>query len=348
MPFSFGFGGDDIDEGDTHAPEHRAQEPTTKISPMTAKPRKWTLKELLSTLPSQITYNTLQLSPEGTGDRGNVQIARRSLFDIRTQLMAEANADDNDNDKLLKGLDDGDLTSGLYEGGFKTWECAVDLAEEVAKFQFNGHWHIIELGAGSAVPSLALLQTTLRGVTASDLVRFTLCDYNEDVLKLCTLPNVLLSCLLESAVKAGKGPDDGDHDFDLEAMAPYLNNNLERQLYGRGIEIDFVSGAWGTDFVSLLQDTFTNGGSEHILILASETIYSVESIEVFTSTIMELLKLAKGSAQALVAAKKVYFGVGGGTDEFVRCVCGAGGKVEVLSHSMDTGVGRIILKVTAG
>ena len=39
--------------------------------------------------------------------------------------MAE---DTEDNDTLLSGLETGDLTKDVYEGGFKTWECSIDLA----------------------------------------------------------------------------------------------------------------------------------------------------------------------------------------------------------------------------
>jgi hypothetical protein len=40
--------------------------------------------------------------------------------------MAEDEA--GDNDETLTDLADADIRTGIYEGGFKTWECAVDLA----------------------------------------------------------------------------------------------------------------------------------------------------------------------------------------------------------------------------
>lgn len=43
--------------------------------------------------------------------------------------MAE---DDNDNDELISGLEEGDIKPNFYEGGFKTWECALDLARMMA------------------------------------------------------------------------------------------------------------------------------------------------------------------------------------------------------------------------
>lgn len=79
----------------------------------------------LSILPSQIFYNRLAIS--GTP----VVIARREIFDIRTQLMAEDN-ENYDNAELIAGLEEGDLKPNFYEGGFKTWECALDLAKLAA------------------------------------------------------------------------------------------------------------------------------------------------------------------------------------------------------------------------
>lgn len=77
-------------------------------------------------------------------------VARRELFDIRTQLMAEDSAG-QDNAELISGLDEGDLKPNFYEGGFKTWECSLDLAKLVAEVPLvndtQSNAHIIEVGA---------------------------------------------------------------------------------------------------------------------------------------------------------------------------------------------------------
>jgi protein-histidine N-methyltransferase len=41
------------------------------------------------------------------------------------QLLAE---DEAANDETLNDIEDSDIRTGVYEGGFKTWECSVDLA----------------------------------------------------------------------------------------------------------------------------------------------------------------------------------------------------------------------------
>ena len=353
MSFSFGFGGDDIDGDDANVLGKNDQRSGTTDSQPAISPKAWSLQELLPLLPSQLTYNTISIV---SGSR-TIGIPRRSLFDIRAQLMAEANPDENENDRLLTRLDAGDLNSGQYEGGFKTWECAIDLAEEISAFDLEGSWHVIELGAGSALPSLTLLQktlkralqTALRDSSPTQQVRFTFCDYNEDVLKLCTMPNVILNYLLTTTKNVDDAEqviDSDDHDIDLDDASSALFQDTERILGKGGISVQFVCGSWGPDFVNLLQTNSADASKQNTLILASETIYSPAAIKVFTSTIMELLKYAKGSARALVAAKKIYFGVGGGTDEFMRCVHEAGGISKVIREDLGSGTARVVLEAT--
>ena len=57
-----------------------------------------------------------------------VRVPRREFFDIKLQLIAEAPADDGQVDDIA----DSDLRTGIYEGGFKTWESSIDLASLVA------------------------------------------------------------------------------------------------------------------------------------------------------------------------------------------------------------------------
>ena len=90
----------------------------------------------MSTLPSKISYSTLHINQHaGVG----IRVPRRELFDIRAQLMAE---DTQDHQQPLVGIDQDDIKTNVYEGGFKTWECSLDLAKYVA-----------EIHAGEDVPS---------------------------------------------------------------------------------------------------------------------------------------------------------------------------------------------------
>ena len=76
----------------------------------------------LKTLPSNILYSSIRIP---CYDDAPIYIPRRELFDIRAQLMAE---DQTSNPSTIPGLSTDDIKPNVYEGGFKTWECSIDLA----------------------------------------------------------------------------------------------------------------------------------------------------------------------------------------------------------------------------
>lgn len=78
------------------------------------------------------------------------------------------------------------------------------------------------------------------------------------------------------------------------------------------------------------------------IVLTSETIYRLESL----SALIDVMKKAVGQHdyQCLVAAKVLYFGVGGGVSEFVARVEGQSGRVETVWEKSE-GVGRKIMRV---
>jgi protein-histidine N-methyltransferase len=81
----------------------------------------WTIQ--LSGLPSNISYSFVEIeSPKGR----KLRIPRRELFDVKMQLMAEDEGGTSD-EKV--NLDDSDIRTNVYEGGYKSWECSFDLAK---------------------------------------------------------------------------------------------------------------------------------------------------------------------------------------------------------------------------
>jgi protein-histidine N-methyltransferase len=337
MAFSFNFGGDDIDQTvDQDIPIQDAPTSNSHTS-QTAPPvnvLQHDLRELYSTLPDRLCYSTAQIvSPTGKV----LLLPRRELFDIRVQLMSEASSD-NDNDTTLSQLQSTDLAPNVYEGGFKTWECSVDLSsllldrgprkdiDEVVRCD-----GIVELGAGSALPSLTLFQHCLRnGISQT----FTLTDYNSSVLRLVTLPNLILTwatCTSPPLIDLTAEPS-GDFE-NIPALLPEFLSSLAASR----IQLSFISGPWGETLASL--------GS---LILASETIYSPASTTAFVDLLIHLLRRTK-MAKAIVAAKRFYFGVGGSVDH-LKEVCAEKGAVayEVENSGvpgMDSGVGRALIEV---
>jgi protein-histidine N-methyltransferase len=301
-------------------------------------------------------------------------LGRREVFDIRAQLMAE---DDPDHEELIiSGLEEGDIKPKFYEGGFKTWECALDLAKLLTSSSDStipdaGDLHVIEMGCGTAMPSLAILARLLTLPVASSSsrrkVHFTLADYNSTVLRLVTLSNLLLTWKLNTTRQAGQHEDDGSQTEEdtvdeggdeLDIDSTFLDA-FQNDLAQRAISIDFVSGAWSPRFVEL---ALTSSPREeqviplNTIILASETIYAPSSLTPFSETLLDLLRRttavsASCRSEALIAAKKVYFGVGGGIDEFLHVLHQQPLKeketidvhqgVEVKTE----GVGRVILQI---
>ncbi|KAG5300933.1 mitotic exit network interactor 1 [Histoplasma ohiense] len=446
--FTFGFGGDDIDNQDVEDEMHdvgmdagmrqlhiASKESHDGEGRVLIEASQCDLDEMLSTLPSQISYNMLSINPQSSAPGPpSLTIPRREVFDIRAQLMAEDDADTNENAELISGLEKGDLKPTVYEGGLKTWECAIDLAKLVAAEEIpsllsdlaegeSGEVHVIELGAGTAIPSLSILYHLLSQPAPQDRprrsIRFVFADYNAAVLRLVTVPNILLTwhmCLhrlkntqdsersISSNTETGSDAEnrpngnlldsaDADEQPDLDVDHALLCN-FRKDLHARGISLSFISGAWSPAFVDLALPNCPPASPSsqrrrtHLLILASETIYSPSSLRSFSETLLALLRCGRGlgftstsastsspqvepaaepvvtdkntqpecKAKALIAAKEVYFGVGGGVDEFLRVmrdhgrregqIGGDGFSVTVRAEVRNEGVGRVVLEVT--
>ncbi|KAL8678570.1 MAG: hypothetical protein Q9186_005073 [Xanthomendoza sp. 1 TL-2023] len=345
-PFRFDFGqNDDIDEDNSTENDQYHEAANQQQEDARIMPCLHTLDDLLSTLLSTISYNTFTIQSPG---HGNITLARRELFDIRAQLMAE---DTGLDDSSTAGLSTDDIKPNIYEGGFKTWECSVDLTNYLASHNkdllqhLSGPCTIIELGAGTALPSLLLFHLLLSGPSSTSPPRrtFVLADFNPSVLQLATIPNILLTWARASNLISS---EPGDLDITSDVLLSF-----RQALTERNVVIRALSGSWGSEFSSQAIPESAEG-LEDVLILASETIYSPKSTLAFTETLLDLMRKSQeggGRATALVAAKKVYFGVGGGVDEFLYVMKELGGAGEIVwsTEGMGSGVGRCILEVTS-
>lgn len=138
MSFSFSFAGDDI-EDDTSAPLLTTSASASSAFPVQGKPLlppvHHDLSQLLSKLPSKIAYSLLDVDLDG---KGSIKIPRRELWDVRLQLMAEEDGE-GEGDGVEPGLGSHDVKTGIYEGGFKSWESSVDLVKVLAAEDFPGN-----------------------------------------------------------------------------------------------------------------------------------------------------------------------------------------------------------------
>jgi protein-histidine N-methyltransferase len=132
--FSFGFSGDDIDEAE-HSPQasQAPSAPALQASafPVQGKPQlppeQNELSRMLAQLPSKIAYGILDVTMK---DGRVIRLPRRELWDVRVQLMAE---EEEGTAGVSEGLGKHDIKTGVYEGGFKSWESSVDLIKELAE-----------------------------------------------------------------------------------------------------------------------------------------------------------------------------------------------------------------------
>jgi protein-histidine N-methyltransferase len=177
---------------------------------------------------------------------------------------------------------------------------------------------------------------------------FTLADYNADVIRLVTLPNLVLAWAATLSIEesASLFPEEGGNPFlnseedhgDLY-LTPQLLSAFTTHLTSTGLSLSLLSGSWTPvpTFLSLIPST----PALDTFILGSETIYSPASLSAFAETIVALMGRVK-AGKAVVAAKKVYFGVGGSVDAF-RAQCAERGAVawEVEFEGLESGSGGV-------
>jgi hypothetical protein len=86
------------------------------------------LEEVLGQLPDTLAFSLL------------AGIPRRELWHVKMQLMQ--------NDQNAQLLGQSDVITGLYEGGLKTWECSVDLAQYLSQRQYSDDLAVLEVRGG--------------------------------------------------------------------------------------------------------------------------------------------------------------------------------------------------------
>ncbi|KAG8375982.1 hypothetical protein BUALT_Bualt09G0015700 [Buddleja alternifolia] len=203
---------------------------------------------------------------------------------------------------LLKGrvstqevfaLTNSDLVPGKYEGGLKLWEGSQDLITALSSKMLDGQLsftgkRVLELGCGHGLPGIF---ACLKGAAA---VHFQ--DFNAEVLQYLTIPNV-----------------NANIEKNHQCLATDVN-----------CETRFFSGDWG-EVDRLLSCVFSNENEVQLdqtagydVILMAETVYSISALPNLYKLIKKCLRNPHGVVY--MAAKKYYFGVGGGSRRFLSVV----------------------------
>jgi predicted nicotinamide N-methyase len=211
-------------------------------------------------------------------------------------LQVCSNVDTQESNDILQDINrqNTDLLPGVYEGGLKVWECSLDLCRYLALHcdeLLSQGGKILELGCGQALPSTLTLR---EGLLRNSNMVVMLTDYNDFVLEGVTLSNIVLNT--RELVNTEK----------LDSVI------AERIVLGAGdwmsMSNQLLSGVLHDEDPSLPH----NGRFD--VILAAETTYSAESAK--ETAVLLARHLKQGSGIGLVACKRYYFGVGGGSDAF--------------------------------
>ncbi|KAK3204201.1 hypothetical protein Dsin_018247 [Dipteronia sinensis] len=212
---------------------------------------------------------------------------------------------------LLKGrvstkevfrLPNSDLVPGVYEGGLKLWEGSLDLVKALQSEIQNGHIsftgkRVLELGCGHGLPGIF---SCLEGAAATHFQ-----DFNAEVLRCLTIPNVNANISKEfqpGETKETNSDTGAEVRFfagdwsEIHQLLPYVRDNEN--------DLNCSSGLSPT--------------SGYDIILMAETIYSIPAHQSLYGLIKKCLSHPQGIVY--MAAKKHYFGVGGGTRRFLSMV----------------------------
>lgn len=159
-----------------------------------------------------------------------------------------------------------------------------------------------------------------------------------------TLPNLLLTWYFHSNEEREDQGQQGDVELSDEIVDGFLDDLRKYQ-----IEIQFYSGHWeGLTAINAI-----NINSLPNIILTSETIYSTDTMPVLIDTLEEAYKgsledvksdLKPMDRLCLVAAKVVYFGVGGGVFAFEQELKRRKASTKTVWKS-EKGVSRVVLQV---
>ncbi|CAK8540597.1 unnamed protein product [Lathyrus sativus] len=196
------------------------------------------------------------------------------------------------NTQQVFGLSNSDLVPGKYEGGLKLWEGSLDLIKALRSeikselISFGGK-RVLEVGCGHGLPGIYSL---LEGAA---VVHFQ--DFNAEVLQSLTIPNLNANFSEKSQ----------------PSSSPLANDAPEVRFFaGDWSEIDKLLLPVGTDATQIKD-------SGYDFILMAETVYAISSLQSLYNLIKKCLIHPHGVVY--MAAKKYYFGVGGGSRRFL-CV----------------------------
>ena len=298
----------------------------------------------------------LGVGGDGAGGGGEGEGRRPSSAPLRRVYLEEADetlkkslkserrkkdGDGSDSDSDSDSDDDReatDLIPGVYEGGLKVWECSLDLCRHLAGEMerlgegsggadvagaLSGRGKTLELGCGHGLPGCLVLRELRRKWGAEpvggevedtppardDGYSVLFSDYNEFVLRDVTVPSIILNMESEQAL-----PDSSEEYLRMERHVGCVAGDwfdLSDRLARGGGGLDAAAGGPAPSDDG---GVYLPPDGRFDLVLAAEVTYTEASGLDAARLLGRHLKVDAGVG--LVATKRYYFGVGGGTDAF--------------------------------
>ncbi|KAJ4980587.1 hypothetical protein NE237_031424 [Protea cynaroides] len=236
---------------------------------------------------------------------------------------------------LLKGrvsthevfsLSNSDLVPGKYEGGLKLWEGSLDLVKTLRseiqdeRLSLTGK-RVLELGCGHGLPGIF---ACLEGAS---VIHFQ--DFNAEVLQCLTIPNVNANLRKEPVQFATASVTERNTKADVRFFAGDWSEVHQYLLHPCENEDE--------NSLDLKLEQDSTAGYD--LILMAETVYSIVSLQNLYALIKKCLNRPHGVVY--MAAKKHYFGVGGGTRQFLSVVGKDGVMVSNLIAEIADGSSNV-------
>ncbi|XP_055716466.1 histidine protein methyltransferase 1 homolog [Phlebotomus papatasi] len=131
-------------------------------------------------------------------DDGSGQATAFISRDVEVFMLESVGSENDQAGSSDKEASHTDLIPGVYEGGFKIWECTQDLADYMIDNlgeELEGK-DVLEVGCGAGVLGIIALKL--------GAAKCHFQDYNKDVLQKFTIPNVLLNAEVDEKVSIDK------------------------------------------------------------------------------------------------------------------------------------------------
>ncbi|KAG5509097.1 hypothetical protein JKF63_06106 [Porcisia hertigi] len=269
------------------APESDVEKGSRSTKPLQLRLR-------VASTPSAESPSSEDLLPLDPSSQANVTLCYQSPPEVDTLTSFAATQAPERTTSSLASKEHRDVIPGRYYGGLKVWSCAVLLAQYLAdnaeqyRSLFETAAVVAELGCGQGLPGMAAMCLGARRVVFQ--------DYNEEVLHLCTKPNVAATISANQSLLQSRGDE-----------------NIRPPLHAKFVHGDWVDLSWESQGVA---SSPTDPEAYCDVILGADVTFDREACDKLSCILHRWLRPRTGTA--IIVSKDYYFGTNGGYLELTK------------------------------